>query len=143
MMRKVLPILLMLAPLPAPAWEAGRIGTLCTLTNASGDVVLTHDPAGPVYTITVTRPDPWPEARIFGIAFLSGRAMTITTDRHERSDDGRTITVTDRGFGNVLAGLSQNATATLFAGEVSLTVSLAGAAPAVAIFEACEAAPSV
>jgi hypothetical protein len=142
MLRNFLPILLMLAPLPALAWEAGRMGAVCTLTNESGDVVLTHDPLGPVYSITVTRPDPWPEAAIFGIAFLGGQTVTITTDRHIRSADGLSITVTDRGFGNVLAGLAQNTTATIFAGEASLTVPLAGAAPEVVIFEACEAAPS-
>lgn len=142
MMRMFLPMLLMLAPLPALAWEARHMGAVCTLTNESGDVVLTHDPMGPVYAITVTLPDPWPDAAVFGIAFLGGREVTITTDRHQRSADGLSITVTDRGFGNVLAGLSHNTTATVFAGDVSLNVPLTGAAPEVAIFEACEAAPS-
>ncbi|WP_297618325.1 hypothetical protein [uncultured Roseicyclus sp.] len=142
MMRMVLPILFSLCPLPALAWEAGRIGAVCTLTSQSGDMALTHDPAGPVFSITVTRGEPWPEAALFGIAFLGGDALTITTDRHIRSDDGLSITVTDRGFGNVLAGMARNATATAFAGQVSLTVSLAGAAPEVAIFAACEAPPT-
>jgi len=142
MMRAILPVLLILAALPAVAWEAGRMGAICTLTDPSGDVVLTHDPSGPVYTITATRAEPWPEAAIFGIAFQGGAELTITTDRHQRSADGLSITVTDRGFGNVLAGLSQNTTATIFAGEASLTLPLAGAAPEVTIFEACAAAPS-
>lgn len=137
MLRMILPILMILTPLPALAWEAGRIGALCTLSDASGDVVLTHDPSGPIYTITARRADPWPEAAIFGITFLGQDSLTITTDRHALSDDGRAITVTDRGFGNLLAGMVGNHTATIFAGPVSKTVSLAGAAPAVAEFEAC------
>ena len=142
MMRVILPIFLILCPLPAPAWEAGRIGAVCTLSNQGGDMVLTHDPAGPVFSITVRRAEPWPEAAIFGIAFTGGAALTITTDRHIRSADGLSIAVTDRGFGNVLAGLSRNATATAFAGDTSLSVPLAGAAPEVAIFAACEAPPT-
>lgn len=138
----ILPMLLMLAPLPAIAWQADRAGMLCTLTDDSGQVVLTHDPSGPAYTITVTRPDPWPDATSFGIAFEGGTEITITTDRHQRSADGRAITVTDRGFGNVLAGLSQNATATIFSGDARLSVPLSGAAPEVAVFEACEAPPT-
>lgn len=135
-------MLVMLTPLPALAWEAGRSGAICTLTDPSGKVVLTHDPSGPLYSITATRAAPWPDAAIFGIAFQGGAEITITTDRHARSADGLSLTVTDRGFGNVLAGLSQNATATLFAGDVRLVVPLAGAAPEVAVFEACEAVPT-
>ncbi|WP_439137027.1 hypothetical protein [Roseicyclus sp.] len=141
MLRMILPILTILAPLPATAWEAGRAGALCTLSDATGDVVLTHDPNGPVYTITARRSDPWPEAAIFGITFLGQDGLTITTDRHIRSEDGRAITVTDQGFGNLLAGMRGNDTATLFAGPVSKTVSLAGAAPAVAAFEDCTPLP--
>lgn len=137
MLRMILPILILITPLPALAWEAGRIGALCTLSDASGDVVLTHDPSGPIYTITARRADPWPEAAIFGITFLGQAGLTSTTDRHLRAPDGLSITVTDRGFGNLLAGMRGNDTATLFAGPASMAVSLAGAAPAIAIFEAC------
>lgn len=142
MLRVILPILMILTPLPALAWEAGRMGAICTLSDGSGNVVLTHDPSGPVYTITARRADPWPEAAIFGMTFLGQNGLTITTDRHLRAPDGLSITVTDRGFGNVLAGMARNATATAFAGQVSLTVSLAGAAPEVAIFAACDAPPT-
>ncbi|MEY3004913.1 MAG: hypothetical protein RLZZ491_2089 [Pseudomonadota bacterium] len=142
MLRMILPILLILWPLAAPAWVAGRVGVVCTLTNDAGDVVLTHDPTGPIYTITVAHGEAWPDAEIFGIAFQGAEALTITTDRHVRSADGRAITVTDRGFGNVLAGLSRNLTATAFAGPASVGFSLAGAAPAVAIFETCDAPPT-
>jgi hypothetical protein len=141
MLRMILPILILITPLPAMAWQTGRMGTICTLSDTAGDVVLTHDPSGPVYTITVRRGDPWPAAAIFGITFLGQAGLTITTDRHALSDDGRAITVTDRGFGNLLAGMAGNDTATIFAGPVSKTVSLAGAAPAVAEFEACTPLP--
>jgi hypothetical protein len=142
----LLPLCLALAASPAAAWQAGREGALCTLTHTdpeAGEVRLTHDPAGPLYTITVTRTEPWPDAPVFGIAFGGGAELTITTDRHILSEDARALTVTDRGFGNVLAGLARNETATIFAGPAALTVSLAGAAPEVADFAACEVAPSV
>jgi hypothetical protein len=146
-MKSVLgPLCLVLAATPAAAWEAGRSGTICTLTHIdpeAGEIRLTHDPAGPLYTITVTRTEPWPDAPVFGIAFGGGAELTITTDRHVLSDEGRALTVTDRGFGNVLAGLALNETATIFAGPAALTVSLEGAAPEVAAFAACELAPSV
>jgi YD repeat-containing protein len=136
---------LCLAAMPALAWEAGRDGALCTLTHidpAGAEVRLTYDPAGPLYTITVTRDAPWPDAPDFGISFDGGAALTITTDRHVLSGDGRALTVTDRGFGNVLRGLSRNDSATVFAGPAALSLSLDGAAPEVAEFAACETAPS-
>lgn len=131
-------------PAPAHAWQAGQDGAICTLdhSEASGDIRLTYDPAGPLYTITVTRAEPWPVADLFGIAFLGGEENTITTERHSLSDDGRAISVADRGFGNVLRGLAANTAATVFAGTETLSVSLAGAAPEVAAFEACGTRPS-
>ena len=128
----------------AQAWEAGRDGTICTLTHVENgtDIVLTYDPAGPLYTITATQARAWPQAAIFGIAFQGGAAQTITTDRHRLSDDRQSLTVADRGFGNVLRGLSDNATATLFTGDAAVTVSLTGAAPEVAEFAACQTMPT-
>jgi hypothetical protein len=132
-------------PLPALGWEAGRDGALCTLTHSEpgAEIRLTHDPRGPVYTITLTRPTRWPEAPVFALRFDGGAGMTISTDRHVLSDEGRSLTVTDRGFGNVLSGLSENATATGLTGEAALSFGLQGAAPEVAEFEACASAPSV
>lgn len=117
------------------------MGTICTLSDASGDIVLTHDPSGPVYTITVRRDDAWPAVAVFGITFLGQDSLTITTDRHMRAPDGLSITVTDRGFGNLLAGMRGNDSATIFAGPVSKTISLAGAGPAVDAFEDCAPLP--
>jgi len=128
---------------PTHAWEAGRDGAICTLTHSEGglDLRLTFDPAAPLYTLTATRSAEWPVTGIFGIAFLGGDENTITTNRHVLSDDGRSLSVADSGFGNVLAGLSGNRTAILFTGDDRLPVTLDGAAPEVAAFEACGTTP--
>jgi len=142
-MRILLVMALFLAS-PAQAWQAGIEGPLCTLTHAEPDTAirLTYDPAGPLYSISVTTSDPWPQSAIFGIAFLGGLELTITTNRHVLSDGDRTLTVTDQGFGNVLDGLAQNQRASIYSGATSLSVSLADAAPEVAAFRACTTAPS-
>jgi hypothetical protein len=59
------------------------------------------------------------------------------------SEGGTALTVTDRGFGNVLDGLQHNEAATALAGSASLSVSLDGAAPAVEAFRDCAQTPSV
>jgi len=143
-MRHALAALAILLPLPLHAWEAGTEGRLCTLTHAEGPaaVRLTYDPAGPLYSVTVTGPAPWPAAAVFAIRFEGGRALTITTDRHVLSGDGRALTVTDRGFGNVLNGLEFNATATAITGDAALAFDLAGAAPQVQTFRACATQPA-
>ena len=145
-MRPILAALSALAlATPAAAWQAGTDGALCTLTHAEAglDIRLTHDPGPPLWTITLTAPAPWPEAGIFSIAFLGGAEITISTDRQTLSPDGLSLTVTDRGFGNVLAGLSGNTTALFRLGDTEYSASLAGAAPEVAAFEACGASPAV
>jgi hypothetical protein len=140
-MRMLLALLLCL-PLPAAAWEA-RIGTVCELTHAEerGTVLVTYDPRISEYAITVVRAaGPWPEGPIFVIRFDGPRTLTIQTDRHTLSAGGRALTVTDRGFGNVLNGLEFNETATAYLGDVALPFGLTGsapAAPAVAEFRRC------
>ncbi len=135
---------LLLTTLPAQAWEAGTDGRLCTLTHETPEASarLTYDPAGPLYTITLTTPLPWPDAPVFGIRFDGPNPIFITTDRHQLSEGGRALTVTDQGFGNVLDGLEFNVTATALTGDTALPLSLDGAAPAVAAFRACTTAPS-
>jgi hypothetical protein len=135
---------LALLPFPAAAWEAGFEGSLCTLTHTedAAEIRLTYDPSGPLYSIALTRTDPWPDAPVFGITFNGAAPLTITTDRQSLSNGDRTLTVTDRGFGNVLSGLERNATAMAFAGEAALIVSLDGAAPEVAAFRACQTTPT-
>lgn len=137
--------LTLLAAAPAPAWEA-RIGAICTLTHATetAETVLTYDPALPEYTITIRlRGATWPDAPRFALRFDGPRGMTITTDRHVLSEGGAALTVTDRGFGNVLDGLQFNDTATAIAGEAAAVLPLAGAAPAVQAFRDCRPAAGV
>jgi hypothetical protein len=135
-------LVLLLAATAAPAWEA-RMGAVCELTHdeAGGDVRVTYDPAVPEYTITIRRAEgAWPEGPIFVIRFDGGRALTIQTDRHALSEGGTALTVTDRGFGNVLDGLQFNETATALLGDTALPFSLTGpepAAPAVEEFRRC------
>lgn len=129
---------------PVHGWEAGSEGALCTLTHSepSADIRLTFDPSVPLYTITITTPEAWPVSPEFAMAFTGSRGNTITTNRHVLSPDGRSLSVSDRGFGNVLDGLQFNTTATGLAGGTSVTVSLEGAAPQVEAFRACGTLPS-
>jgi len=131
---------LILLPFPALAWDA-TIGPVCTLTHASGEaeIALSYDPSLPLYSITVTRGgDGWRDAQTFGMQFFGPRPNMITTNRHQLGDGDRSLTVTDRGFGNVLDGLQFNESVTAFtsAGQ-TVTVSLDGAAPAVQAFRDC------
>ena len=129
---------------PAQAWDF--IPTpVCTLFESRPDfsVRVTYDPAQPEpYAITLTRPEPWPESATFGLRFEGPRALTIGTDRHRLSPDGKSLTVTDRGFGNVLDGLEFNGTATALADATEVPFDLTDAAPAVREFRACGVAPS-
>lgn len=104
---------------------------------------LTYDPSGPLYSISIRLSGPWPDAAVFAMRFDGARANMISTTRHVLTEGGRTLTVTDRGFGNVLDGLEFNATALAIAGDTSVAFDLAGAGPEVAAFRACIAAPSV
>jgi len=138
-MRFALALTLCLATLPARAWEFEPL-PVCTLRH-DGDtlnVVLTYDPSREdAYAIALTRAAPWPDAPLFGLRFDGPLGLLITTDRHVLSEGGRTLTVTDRGFGNVLNGLEFNLAATALTGPVAETVSLDGAAGPVQAFRAC------
>ena len=128
---------------PAHAWEA-TIGTICTLSHdtAQAEVVLTYDPSRPLYSITLTRKDAtWSPAPIFGMAFADRVPNTITTPMHQLSDDNRALTVTDRGFGNVLDGLQFNDQAIAFLGDQAISIDLNGAAPEVQAFRECRPIP--
>lgn len=137
-------ILLALAPLPALAWEA-RIGPICELIydGEPAAVRLTYDPSIPEYSIAITPNQPWPEGPIFAMRFDGPRGNMISTNRHQLSNSGTTVTVIDRGFGNVLNGLEFNDTATALLGDRSVTVPLEGAAPEVQAFRACASGLSV
>lgn len=129
---------------PARAWLAGVEGTVCTLehTAPDGAVRLTYDPSGPVYSLSIRRAVPWPQAPVFAIRFDGARSLTISTRRHVLSDADRALSVLDRGFGNVLDGLEFNAVASAIAGDTVVTLDLTGAAPEVAAFRACSTMPT-
>lgn len=142
---KLYPILFALLATPAAAWQAGVDGALCTLTHVEGDaqVRLTFDPSVPLYTIAVSGAEPWPTAPGFSMTFEGPRPNTIRTDRHILSLDRGTLSVSDRGFGNVLDGLQFNTTALAVSGAAVVEVSLDGAAAEVEAFRACGQTPSV
>ncbi|PJI85126.1 hypothetical protein BC777_3123 [Yoonia maricola] len=139
-MRTLLACLLLASP--ATGWEFSA-SPICTLTDTSdtGDITVTYDPAITEYTITVTLPDGrWPTDPIFGMAFANDRPISIQTDRHSISPDGRSITVKDRGFGNVLDGLEFNTRAYAMLGDTTVGVDLTGIGPAIIAFRDCPAA---
>ena len=99
---------------------------------------LTHDPTGPLYTITVTRLQPWPDAPVFAMQFDGPRPIAISTTTQSFSADRRSLTVSDTGFGNVLNGLQFNFTASAFLGDAAVVVSLANASEPVQKFRDCD-----
>jgi hypothetical protein len=137
-------IALLLLATPAQAWDFTPT-PVCTIFNTAPglSVRVTFDPSQPEpYAITLTRPDPWPQTATFGLSFSGPAALTIGTSRHQLSPDGRSLTVTDTGFGNVLDGLAYNGTATALAGDTLVPFDLTGARPAVEAFRACGVLPS-
>lgn len=128
---------------PAAAWEAGHDGPVCTLSHSEDhiDILLTYDPSGPIYTITLRGADPWPEHGVFEMHFAGDAPLNISTTRQVLSDDGLAVTVTDRGFSNVLDGLQFNQNVTVYLGAASLNVQLDGAESAVARFRSCSIRP--
>lgn len=142
-MRPLIALLLLLAT-PATAWDFTATPVCTILNDTPGlSIRVTFDPDRPEpYAISLTRPDPWPASPTFGLRFDGPAALTIGTARHRLSADGRTLTVTDTGFGNVLDGLALNTTATALAGATEAAVDLAGARPAVEAFRACGVVPS-
>lgn len=144
-MRWLITLLLVALSVPASAWEFSAT-PICTLDHATEEaqVVVTFDPTIPEYAISLTLTDvAWPDAAAFGIRFEGARPNLIVTDRHLLTQEGRTLTVRDSGFGNVLDGLEFNDFAVALAGDAGVAISLDGAAEPVAAFRACIAAPSV
>ena len=124
---------------PAHAWDFTP-GAPCLLTHETpqAQIELTFDPTGPLYSISITRAEPWPDAATFAMRFAGPQGRVIGTDRHQLSHDGRSLTVTDKGFGNVLDGLQFNHTALAASGDVEISIPLDGASEPVAAFRACE-----
>ncbi len=135
---------LLVTTTPAVAWEFTPV-PVCTVTHETPEVSLrmTYDPRqSQAYSIALTRPEPWPEAPAFGIAYEGALPLSIGTGRHVLSDGGRTLTVSDSGFGNVLDGFEFNATATLGAEGLSIALDLSGASGPIAAFRDCTVAPT-
>jgi hypothetical protein len=127
---------------PAAAWEFSP-RPICTLSDTSdaGEITVTYDAEITEYTITVTLPDgTWPDAPTFAMAFEGERPISIQTDRFTLSNVGRSLTVKDRGFGNVLNGLEFNSRAYAVLGDTTVGFSLDGITPAITAFRACPAA---
>ncbi len=133
-----LALILALLASPAAAWEFSAT-SICILDHSeeATEMRLTYDPGNGEYAITVTRDEPWPEGSIFSMRFDGPMPIFIQTDRHVASEDRRSLTVTDRGFGNVLNGLQYNSFALSFLADEMAIVSLVGAAEEVAAFRAC------
>src|SRR6056297_536273 len=126
---------------PATAWEFTPV-PICTLFHQGADmaVMVTYDPGIGEYAIQLSREGGWPEGDVFSMRFEGPRGLTISTDRHRiEAEDTRTLTVRDRGFGNVLNGLHFNSRAFAVLGDLEVPLSLEGAAPAVAAFRNCPA----
>lgn len=129
----------LIAPASAMAWEFTPV-PICTLFHQGTDmaVMVTYDPVDGDYAIHLSREDGWPEAGLFTMRFEGPRGLTISTSAHMiEPEDTRTLTVRDRGFGNVLNGLNFNQRAVAVLGDLEVAVSLDGAAPAVEEFRAC------
>lgn len=131
--------LLSLLATPAASWEFSPI-PVCTLRDTGAVATeVTYD--GVLYAIHLTRAEGWPDAPVFAIRFEGAAPLTISTSRHVI--EGNRLTVTDRGFGNVLNGMQFNRTATALIGDLSVPIDLSGAADPVAAFRACPDLPSV
>lgn len=129
---------------PAAAWEFTP-GLPCLLTQETPNVAveLTHDPRKPLYSITLTRAVPWPEGDVFSITFDGPARLTISTNRHVLSNGGRSLTVTDSGFSNVLVGIAHNFVGTARLGGAAEVFSLADAAEPTRAFAQCSVDPAV
>ena len=124
---------------PAHAWQAS-VDEICTLSHETDAayILLTYDPAKPLYTLAITRKDtPWLPSEWFAIRFKGGQEITISTQQHALSEGNQTLNVADSGFGNVLNGLAFNATAQAFTQDQEVTLPLNDAAPEVQKFREC------
>lgn len=126
---------------PAAAWEFSPL-PICTLSAAQeARVEVTYDASLPEYAIHITWPPGWQGGDVFSLRFEGPRGGTISTDRHVI--EGDTLTVRDRGFGNVLYGLQFNTRAVAILGTQEVVIDLAGAADPVQAFRGCPADLSV
>ncbi|MDW3223034.1 MAG: hypothetical protein R8G34_09160 [Paracoccaceae bacterium] len=132
-------VLILMIPNSAYAWEF-TAGLPCRLTHQTSEVSLelTYDPTQPLYSISLTKTQAWPQAGIFEMRFDGPASLAISTERHALGASGTRLTVTDTGFGNVLDGLQFNHTARVILGNVTVEIPLIGAADPVDAFRRCE-----
>lgn len=122
---------------PVVAWDFTQT-PLCTVTHEETDLSfeMTYDPGLPEYALHLTLKDGnWPTGTVFSLRFEGPAGLTISTNRHVI--DGDTLSVTDRGFGNVLNGLQFNGRAVAVIGTSEFPISLDGAAPSIEAFRDC------
>ena len=126
----------------ASAWTFTETD-ICRLTYAedAAAVEITFDPSENIYSITLTRPEPWPAAPTFQLRFDGPIPLIIGTDQHELTDDGQSLSVRDTGFGNVLDGIQYNAMMTALIGDEAVTLSTMTAPDAVEAFRNCPSSP--
>lgn len=135
-------ILVLAAPAGAFAWTFSP-DPICTIADTQDDLAIevTFDPSTGLYALRLTRPSGWPVARVMVLRFDQGMGdLTISTDRHVI--DGPRLTVTDRGFGNVLRGMEFFGRATVTMDGAKHAFDTTGAAGPVAAFRACPATPN-
>lgn len=122
---------------PAPAWEFAQT-PLCTVSHDEANLSfeMTYDPGLPEYALHLTlKSGGWPSGAVFSLRFEGPAGLTISTNRHVI--EGTTLSVTDRGFGNVLNGLQFNVRAVALIGASEFPISLDGAAPSIEAFRDC------
>ena len=119
---------------PVAAWEFTDV-PLCTVSDEGSltDIEVTFD--GTLYTLRLNNPAGWKPAPIFAIRFAPNGPF-IQTNRYEI--DGTELSVSDRGFGNVIKGLQNNQIAQLILGDTSRLIDLTGAFEPVEAFKNCD-----
>jgi hypothetical protein len=121
---------------PVHAWKFTPT-PVCTITHTEGRATLTvtYDPSRPEpYALDLTAGTPLPPGPVFALDF---GGFAISTNRHAFSDDATRLTVTDRGFGNVLSGLAAGSGVRALIGDAVVPFPTDDAAPAVAAFRDC------
>ena len=134
-----LALILALTPLPAFAWEFSP-DPICTLSNEAPDsaVAVTYDHGTGLYEIGVTLTSgTWQPSATFGMRFANELPITIGTDRHRLSQGNTRVSVSDRGFGNVLNGLEGNSAALAFTQVQQVAIDTAGIQTPMQAFRAC------
>ena len=128
--------LALLLSTPAAAWDF-TASPVCTITHATdeGSLTVTWDPTrAEPYALDIVTEAPLPGGPVFALDF---GGFAISTDRHRLSEDARRLTVTDRGFGNVLSGLAAGTGARALIGDATIAFPTDDAAPAVEAFRRC------